>query len=271
MKKTCGKAAFYAAIIVICLIMVTPVYLLAKVSFSVKSEILTQHPTLLIHQFTWEHWLNVFRSGNLWAPLKKSLIVSCLTTVGSLVIVVPAAYVVSRMSKKKRYAFVLGLFFTRMIPSVAIALPISVTFLKMNLIDTSLGLVLANMITQIPFMAWILVSTFAEGPVALDEAAWIDGASRLQAIVKVILPVSMQGIAVSAMYVWLNAWNEFTYAMYLSNNSKTLPLQIYYYVSRGNVFERAAYSTILAIPVILVTFVLQRYLKPDYLGGSVKG
>ena len=81
----------------------------------------------------------------------------------------------------------------------------------------------------------------------------------------------MQGIAVSAMYVWLNAWNEFTYAMYLSNNSKTLPLQIYYYVSRGNVFERAAYSTILAIPVILVTFVLQRYLKPDYLGGSVKG
>ena len=158
-----------------------------------------------------------------------------------------------------------------MIPSVAIALPISVTFLKMNLIDTSLGLVLANMITQIPFMAWILVSTFAEVPVALDEAAWIDGASRLQAIVKVILPVSMQGIAVSAMYVWLNAWNEFTYAMYLSNNSKTLPLQIYYYVSRGNVFERAAYSTILAIPVILVTFVLQRYLKPDYLGGSVKG
>lgn len=110
MKKTCGKAAFYVAIIVICLIMVTPVYLLAKVSFSVKSEILTQHPTLLIHQFTWEHWLNVFRSGNLWAPLKKSLIVSCLTTLGSLVIVVPASYVVSRMSKKKRYAFVLGLF-----------------------------------------------------------------------------------------------------------------------------------------------------------------
>lgn len=220
MKKTCGKAAFYVAIIVICLIMVTPVYLLAKVSFSVKSEILTQHPTLLIHQFTWEHWLNVFRSGNLWAPLKKSLIVSCLTTLGSLVIVVPASYVVSRMSKKKRYAFVLGLFFTRMIPSVAIALPISVTFLKMDLIDTSLGLVLANMITQIPFMAWILVSTFAEVPVALDEAAWIDGASRLQAIVKVILPVSMQGIAVSAMYVWLNAWNEFTYAMYLSNNSR---------------------------------------------------
>lgn len=94
---------------------------------------------------------------------------------GSLVIVVPASYVVSRMSKKKRYAFVLGLFFTRMIPSVAIALPISVTFLKMDLIDTSLGLVLADMITQIPFMAWILVSTFAEVPVALDEAAWIDG------------------------------------------------------------------------------------------------
>lgn len=271
MKKILKKTIFYLSIICICLIMIAPVYLLAKVSFSAKAEVLSQHPTLLIHEFTWEHWRNVFMSGNLWQPLKKSLIVSTMTTVCSLVIVVPAAYVVSRMSKKMRYAFVLGLFFTRMVPSVAIALPISVTFLKMDLIDTSTGLVLANMITQIPFMAWILVSTFAEVPLSLDEAAWIDGASKLQAIIKVILPVSMQGIAVSAMYVWLNAWNEFTYAMYLSNNSKTMPLQIYYYVSRGSVFERAAYSTILAIPVILITFILQRYLKPDYLGGSVKG
>lgn len=251
--------------------MLTPVYILAKVSFSSKAEVLSQHPTLLIHEFTLVHWINVFKSGNLWAPLNRSLIVATSTTILSLLIVVPASYVVARMSKKIRYMFVLGLFFTRMIPSVAIALPISVTFLKMNLLDTIPGLVLANMISQIPFMAWILVSTFSDIPISLDEASWIDGASKMQTITKVILPVAMQGIAVAAMYVWLNAWNEFTYAMYLSNNSKTMPLQIYYYVSRGSVFERAAYSTILAIPVIFITFILQRYLKPDYLGGSVKG
>lgn len=269
--KITKKVLFYLLIIAICLAMLIPVYLIAKVSFSDKAEILTQHPTLLIHKFTLEHWINVFKSGNVWEPLKRSLLVSTFTTVFSLIIVVPASYVVSRMSKKRRYIFVLALFFTRMVPSVAIALPISVTFLKMNLIDTIPGLVLANMISQIPFMAWILVSTFSEIPLSLDEAAWIDGATKLKAIIKVILPVSMQGIAVAAMYVWLNTWNDFTYAMYLSQNSKTMPLQIYYYISRGSVFERAAYSTILAIPVILITFVLQRYLKPDYLGGAVKG
>ncbi|MDR1549285.1 MAG: ABC transporter permease subunit [Hungatella sp.] len=92
------------------------------------------------------------------------------------------------------------------------------------------------MISQIPFMAWILVSSFSGIPVTLDEAAAIDGAGKFQIIQKVILPVAMQGIAVAAMYVWLNAWNEFTYAMYLSTNSKTLPLMIYYYVSRCDSF-----------------------------------
>ena len=271
MKKNVKKALFYALMILVCLIMISPVYILAKVSFSAKAEVLTQHPTLLLHNPTLEHWSNVFRAGNLWEPLKRSLLVSTGTTLLAMVIVVPASYVVSRMSKKMRYVFILSLFFTRMIPSVAIALPISVTFIKMNLTDTVQGLILANMISQIPFMAWILVSSFSGIPVTLDEAAAIDGAGKFQIIRLVILPVAMQGIAVAAMYVWLNAWNEFTYAMYLSTNSKTLPLMIYYYVSRGSVFERAAYSTILAIPVILLTFVLQRYLKPDYLGGSVKG
>lgn len=271
MNKRVKKVLFYIAIIFVCFVMISPVYILAKVSFSDKAEVLTQHPTLLLHKPTLEHWKNVFRAGNLWEPLKRSVIVSTGTTLLSLLIVVPASYVVSRMSKKKRYIFILSLFFTRMIPSVAIALPISVTFIKMNLTDTVQGLILANMISQIPFMAWILVSSFAGIPVTLDEAAAIDGATKFQIIQKVILPVAMQGIAVAAMYVWLNAWNEFTYAMYLSTNSKTMPLMIYYYVSRGSVFERAAYSTILAIPVILITFVLQRYLKPDYLGGSVKG
>lgn len=111
MKKGMKKALFYGAMILICFIMISPVYILAKVSFSIKSEVLTQHPTLLLHNPTLEHWGNVFRAGNLWAPLKRSLLVSTGTTLLSLLIVVPASYVVSRMSKKIRYLFILSLFF----------------------------------------------------------------------------------------------------------------------------------------------------------------
>lgn len=270
-KKGIRKLWLYVAIVAISFIMVAPVYILIKISFSVPQEVLTQHPTFLIHKISFEHWKQVFESGNLWPPLMKSFIVATLTMIISLIIVTPASYAISRLGKKLKYVFILTLFFTKMFPVVGIALPISVTFLKWNLLDTNIGLVLAHLIGQLPFMAWILVSNFESIPIDLEEAAAIDGATRMQTLRKVILPVAMQGIAVSAMYVWLNSWNEFTYALYLSLTTKTMPLQIYYYVERGGFFQQAAYSTILAIPVIIITFVLQRYLKSDYLGGAVKG
>lgn len=130
---------------------------------------------------------------------------------------------------------------------------------------------MAHLIEQLPFIAWILVSTFETIPFDLEEAASIDGAGRIKTLLKVVLPVAAPGLAVAAMFTWLNSWNEFTYALYLSLSTKTLPLQIYYYVLRGGFFQQAAYSTILTIPVLIITFALQRYIRSDYLGGAIKG
>lgn len=265
------KVCFFSLVLAICFMMVTPVYLLVKISFAEPWEVLTQHPTLLPHSFTMTHWNKVLRSGNLWSQMGKSLRVAFLTTGLSTVIVVPACYAISKFNKKIRYSFVLLLFATKMFPAVGIALPISVTFLKWGLLDTDMGLVLAHMISQIPFMAWILVTTFSNIPRELDESASIDGATRMQSLRRIILPIAMPGIAVSAMYVWLNSWNEFTYALYLSLTTKTLPLGVYYYVERGNTFLQASYSTILTIPVILITYFLLKFMKSDTLAGSVKG
>lgn len=270
-KKTLNKIAFIIILILISLYMVVPIYILVKVSFGTTQEVMTQHPTLLPHSITLEHWKTVLGSGNVQAPLIKSLIVSTTATAIAILIVAPAAYAISRLNRKVKLAYIMTLFFTKMFPTVGIALPISVRFLSWNLLDTNVGLILADLIGQIPFMAWILVSTFSAIPIDLEEAAQIDGASRMQTLLRVVFPVAAQGIAVSAMYVWLNCWNEFTYALYLSLTTKTLPLMVYYYTQRSGMFETAAYSTILAIPVIIVTFILQRYLKSDYLSGAVKG
>lgn len=251
--------------------MVVPVYILVKISFSQPWEVLTQHPTFWIHEVTFKHWKQVFESGNLWPPLRKSFSVATLTMIVAILMVAPASYAISRMGTKAKYGFILTLFFTKMFPVVGIALPISVTFLKWNLLDTDIGLVMAHLIAQLPFMAWILVANFSAIPVDLEEAANVDGATRLQALIRVIFPVAMPGIAVAALYVWLNSWNEFTYALYLSLSTKTMPLQIYYYVERGGFFQQAAYATILAIPVFIITFFFQRFLKPGSLGGAVKG
>lgn len=270
-RKPLQKLAFGLVVFFIGMMMIIPMYIIIKVSFGSPEEILTQHPTLLPHSFTLQHWIDVFQSGNLWQPLKKSLVVATSTMAIAVVVVAPASYAISRLGRRVKYLYVMCLFFTKMFPVVGIALPISITFLKWNLLDSDLGLVLAHLIGQIPFMAWILVSTFSAIPVDLEEAASIDGASRLKALVKIIFPVAGQGISVAALYVWLNSWNEFTFALYLSLTTKTLPLGVYYYVQRGGFFQQAAYSTILAIPVIIITFIMQRYLKSDYLTGAVKG
>lgn len=270
-KKLLGKVLFYLGILLIVLFMIIPVYILFRVSFAVPEDVLTSHPKFLITRFEFKHWEQVFKSGNLWPPLYKSFIVATFTMILALIIAAPASYAISRFDRKIKYGIILTLFFTRMFPNVGIALPISVTFLKWNLMDTNLGLVMAHLIEQLPFIAWILVSTFETIPIDLEEAASIDGAGRIRTLLKIVLPVAAPGLAVAAMFTWLNSWNEFTYALYLSLTTKTLPLQIYYYVLRGGFFQQAAYSTILTIPVLIITFALQRYIRSDYLGGAIKG
>lgn len=253
------------------LFFIIPVYLMFKVSFSSPAEVLTAHPTFWFKEFTLKHWRDVLASGNLVGPLVKSLSVATWTTLLALVVVTPGAYVISRMPPGVKYVVVLSLFFTRMFPEVGVAMPIAVTFIKWNLLDTQLGLVLAHLTKVLPFIAWVLVGTFETIPTDLEQAAAVDGAGRLQTIVRVVLPLALPGLAVAAMLVWLDSWNEFTYALYLTLGKNTLPLQTYYYVQRGNWFQAAAYSSLLTVPVMLITFLLQRYLRSGYLAGSLKG
>lgn len=253
------------------LFFITPVYLMFKVSFSSPGEVLTAHPSFWFQEFTAKHWRDVLTSGYLSAPLVKSLSVATMTTLAALILTAPGAYVISRMRPGVKYAVVLALFFTRMFPDVGIALPIAVTFIKWNLLDTQLGLILAHLTKVLPFIAWVLVGTFETIPIDLEKAAWVDGASKLQTLWRVVLPLSAPGIAVAAMFVWLDSWNEFTFALYLTLSRNTLPLQTFYYVQRGNWFQAAAYSALLTLPVMLVTFLLQRYLRSGTLAGSIKG
>ncbi|AGB41495.1 ABC-type sugar transport system, permease component [Halobacteroides halobius DSM 5150] len=269
-----GKLAdiFYIpALILGTLFMILPVYLMFKVSVSSPQEVLTQHPTFGIQNFTLEHWKGVIQSGRLWAPLSKSFIVATGTAIISMIIAAPGAYVISRMDRKIKYITIISLFFTRMFPAVGIALPVSVEFIKLGLLDTNLGLILAHLIKVLPFLAWILVGTFETIPQDLEKAASVDGASKMQILLKVVFPIALPGIAVGTMFAWLQSWNEFTYALYMTLADKTLPLQVFYYVNRGGVFATAAYATILTIPVAIITFFLQKYMKSGYLSGAIKG
>ncbi|MFQ5881021.1 MAG: carbohydrate ABC transporter permease [Candidatus Methylomirabilales bacterium] len=250
--------------------LVIPVYLMAKISVSVPGEVFTQHPSLLIHDVTLKHWEQIWTAGTLWPSLRKSLTVATATALTALCLSAPAAYVIARMPRAWKYTTLLTLFFTRMFPEVGIALPIAIRFIEWGLFDTDLGLTLAHLVRTLPITAWILVGSFEAIPKEVEEAAGVDGAGHGGTLLRVILPLALPGLSVAAIFAWLLSWEEFIFAIYLSLANKTLPLQVYYYVYQGNWFLTATYTTIITIPVLILTYALQRYLKAGYLAGAIK-
>jgi len=186
-------------------------------------------------------------------------------------IAVPAAYAISKFNLRLRYGLVVLIFVTRMVPEVSIALPVSISFIKMGLFDTTLGLTLAHLIRILPIACFILVGVFSAVPPELEKQALIDGLTPARAFFKVVLPLCLGGIGVAGLFSFLFSWDEFIYASYLCLAEPTMPLKMYYFISRGDIFSSATYAVVITVPVLILTFAMQKYLKPDYLAGAIKG
>ncbi len=248
-----------------------PLLVLLKVSISAPQDIMTARPPFLIYNPTLDHWRNLLNPETLLNPARHSLIVATGTALLAVLIAAPAAYVISRLPRGWRYGVILALLFTRMFPDVAIAMPVAITFLRLGLNDTDLGLILAHLVPNLPFVAWILVGTFETIPRELEEAASVDGNGRLGTLARVVMPLAAPGIAVAALFAWLASWNDLVYAIYLFLGERTLPLMTFYYSNRGSVFDTATFAVLLTIPVMIVTLFLQRYVESGTLSGAVKG
>lgn len=261
------------AIIALILIIwfIFPLYILFKVSVSQPQDVLTPHPSFWFNHVTWDHWRSILHWSTIGGPLKMSLISATGVAIGCIILASPAAYAIARLPRKLRYTLVLILLFTRMFPEVTIATPIAARFLSWGLSDSAFGLILAQMIRNLPFVAWILVGTFESIPVDLEEAAMVDGNGRFGTLVRIVFPLALPGIVVAAIFAWLDSWNDLLWAIYLLLSNFSLPRLTYYYASRGSFFDVATFSILLTIPVFIVTIFLQRYIRAGYLSGAVKG
>jgi trehalose transport system permease protein len=253
------------------LLVLFPIYLIVMVSFAPGAALFGERPQLVVTDYTFEWWKRAFESGGLVSPLLKSLVVASVTTILAIVIAAPAAYVISRLRPALRYGVVIGLLVTRMFPEFTIGISVATTFAKLGLLDTYVGVILAHLIGSLPFIAWILVGTFETIPLDLEEAAQIDGASKMGTLLRVVFPIAAGGIAVASLFVWLYSWNEFLYARLLTTNQLTLPLKVFQAIDRGSTQEMATVAAILTLPIVLIVYFLQRYLRPGALAGAVKG
>ena len=226
------------------------------------------HPTL-------EHYRTLFRERDFWTPIRNSIVVAGATTILCVSVGALAAYALARLEMRGR-AVVLGFILAvTMFPQIAIVSPLYMLLRSARLIDTYPGLVLPYVTFALPLAVWLLTGFFRQLPRDLEDAAMIDGASRWQAFVKVILPIATPGLATTAILTFIYCWNELLFALSftLSPERQTVPVAItlfrgQYQVPWGQIL---AASVVATAPVALMVLAFQRRIVQGLTAGAVKG
>ncbi|RME20371.1 MAG: ABC transporter permease subunit [Deltaproteobacteria bacterium] len=207
--------------------------------------------------------------------LFNSVAVSLATTLLGIFLACTAAYAFSRFRFPGRRAALLGFLVIQMFPGTMMMIPLYILMDKLGLLDQLLGLILVYSTTAIPFCVWMLKGYFDTIPKELEESAIIDGASRFRIFWSIILPLARPAIAVTGLFSFMTAWNEFILAATFMNEetATTLPVMLNSFVSKTTVEwgHFAAGAIIVSIPVVALFFALQRHLVSGLTAGSVKG
>jgi len=212
---------------------------------------------------------------NFRLALRNSTVVALIATSISLVAGMLGAYALSRFPSRRRAGVLYLMLATYMTPPVAILLPMYLILSRVGLLNNVVGLALVYTSFLTPFLTWILKGFFDAIPEQVEEAAMIDGASRLGALWHVTLPLSLPGVITAVLFGVILAWDEFLYALIFTSStaSKTLPVAIAEFTSRHAVDFglMAAGGIIAALPPVLLAFALQRYLIAGLTAGGIKG
>jgi arabinogalactan oligomer/maltooligosaccharide transport system permease protein len=214
-------------------------------------------------------------SGLFWKQLFNSLVVSAATAFVGVAIAIPAAYALARFEFVGKRAGLGALIATQMFPAVCSAVPLYILLDGLGLLNSRTGLVLCYATTAVPFAIFQLRAAFESIPIELEEAAMVDGATRAQAFVRVVLPVVRPAIAVTCLFAFISAYNEFILAATLLGREEafTLPVVLQRYVGEhdANWPAFAAGAVLVSVPVMVLFYALQKHLVAGLTAGAVKG
>ena len=241
-------------------------------SFKTEQDVLAYPPKLIFSPTLAAYRDVLFGSASILPNLWSSFVISVGTTVVTIVLAVPAAYALARMRGKRLAGFyVLA---TQMLPPVGIIIPYFLILRNIGWIDTYQGMILSYLSFSLPFAIWLMVSYLEDIPREMEEAAFLDKASRLQALWHIILPQVRGGIGVTTVFVFLNAWNEFLFAVQLGGNTvRPVTVAMHNFVSIEQTLwaKLAAAALIAMLPVIVIGIVAQRQIVKGLTVGAVKG
>jgi len=274
-RKGVGRAVVYIFLILFLIVELFPILWVVATSFKTSIDIFNWPPKIWPDPVTLSNYAYIFNDMNLQNYLLNSIIVAIITTVICIVIGIPCAYAISRFRTggKGLSSWIL---MQRMIPSVAIIIPLFILLWKIHLLDTWFGLAIAHVTYSLPFGIWLMIGFFGDIPIELEESGMVDGCPRMGAFRHITLPLVVPGLVAMAVLIAIQSWNEFLYAVILtsSRKSQTLPVVISVLVHPVTDIlygEMCAAAVVAIIPVFIFTLSIQKYLVRGLTAGSVKG
>lgn len=224
--------------------------------------------------FTTEHYRDLFAERDFWAPVKSSLIVAAATTALCVGLGTLCAYALARLHFRGKGVVLGAMIAAGMFPQIALVTPLFLILRGLGLIDTYPGLVLPYVTFAMPVCVYLLVGTFRQLPPDIEEAAIVDGASRLRVLVEIVLPLALPGIATAAILTFVYCWNEFLFALSFTTGPErqTVPVAVALFrgqhqVPWGQILAATVVST---LPVVALVAVFQRRVVAGLTSGSVK-
>jgi len=251
-----------------------PVLWALLTSFKTERDVLAYPPTILFEPTLRNYADVLFGSASLLPNLLSSTIVAGVSTIVTLLLAIPAAYALARLELPTKRASGFYVLATQMLPPVGLIIPYYLVLQKVGMLDTYSGLIVIYLTFSLPFAIWLMVSYFEDIPREMEEAALLDRAGRLRALWYVILPQVRGGIAVTTIFVFLNAWNEFLFAVVLGGNRvRPVTVAMFNYISvEQTLWAKLAAGAMLAMaPVILLGLLAQRHIVKGLTVGAVKG
>jgi multiple sugar transport system permease protein len=276
-RRLAPKAAAYVVVLAFVIFEVFPVYWMISTSFKSRWDAF-RLPPIWFFKPTLEHYVTIL-SGKGWSStpitplLINSVIVAGCSSVLALLCGSLAAYGLSRFPTRYGKHLAMWILSTRMFPPVAVAIPVFLMMSNLGLIDTYWALIIPYSAFNISFVVWMMRSFFDQIPIELEQAAMIDGCSRLGAFFRIVLPLTLPGLVATGVFVLIFSWNEFLFALILTRTAaKTAPVAIADFVTLYGIQwgQLTAYATLISAPIIILGLLFQRYIVKGLTLGAVQ-
>jgi N,N'-diacetylchitobiose transport system permease protein len=274
-KRQSGSISSNISGIVAIVLMGFPVYWMITTSFKPKGDILSTNPTILPRSFTLSNYIEAVTKEGFIRALINSLIVVFFTVTISLVVALFASIAVARMKFKGKRIYVATILLVQMLPLAALLIPIYLLLSRFNLTDKLSGVILTYLAFVLPFVIWTLRGFLVNIPAELEEAALVDGCTRPQAYRLVLFPLMAPGLVATAIFAFIQAWNEFllAYILLSSQDNATMPIWLAGFTNRFGTDwgPLMAASTLTALPVVIFFTRIQDKIATGVTAGAVKG